>query len=241
MYEQLVQNTSELNMAARHLRMLGGFDEIKKLAKKWLVSRQDTEDFIKGKRYCLQEIKMEEQKFAGPMEKLYAEMAALNDPSFADIIAGYLVEKCGNESFAERVMIKHKTLQKCLDFIMEKGFHIAEGQAKQRGKNGVERNTAIAFSNTEVFAWAEEYYTRDDAIEDAEKAEESRKKILEGWTAGERKTAAIKPAGHKKTSRKKDKKGKSSGKAGKGEKTGDKKEAPADGQMNMFDILSAAS
>ena len=49
MYEQLVQNTSELNMAARHLRMLGGFDEIKKLAKKWLVSRQDTEDFIKSR------------------------------------------------------------------------------------------------------------------------------------------------------------------------------------------------
>ena len=211
MYEQLVKNTSELNMAARHLRMLGGFDEIKKLAKKWLVSRQDTEDFIKGKRYCLQEIKPEDRKFAGPMEKLHAEMAALNDPSFADIIAGHLVEKCSNDFFAERVMARHKTLQKCLDFIMEKGFHMAEEQAKQRGKNGVERNTAMAFSSTEVFAWAEEYYTRDDAKEDAEKEEESRKKILESWAAGERRTSAIKTAGHKSRPAKREK-GKITGK-----------------------------
>lgn len=243
MYEQLVQNTLELNKAARQLRMLGGFDEIRKLAKKWLVSWQDTEDFIKGKRYCLQDAGPGNREYAGPMEKLYAEMAALDDPLFADIIAGHLIGKCSKELFAEKVSIGHKTLQKCLDFIMEKGFHAAEEQAKLKGKNGVERNTVMAFSDAEVFAWAEEYYTLDDTKEDARKAEENRKKILEDWALKERKTVAVKKSGNKKAASKKSgpQKEKQGNPAEKAEKTGDKKEIPADGQMSMFDILSQAS
>lgn len=237
MYGQIVQNTPELNVAARHLRMQGSFDELRSLAQKWLVPRSDAEDFISGKRYCLKEIPLEERAYTDAGEKLRAEMMALDDKFFADIIGRHLIGKCGQEDFAKKVLVKHKALQKCLDFIMEKGFQAARERAGQKGREDAGRNTAMAFRDEEVFAWAEEYYARDDAGEDAEKAEENRKKILAGWETQKAKPAPGKKTGSRARAKKEKKTDGRDTMQQTGKKAGGKKKEPAAGQMNLFDML----
>lgn len=242
MFEKVVKNTEELNAVALHLRTEGEMDELKKLAKKWLIPHQDTEDFITGKRYRLAEIKIEDREYSRPQEKLRVEMLALKDKYFADIIAMHVMRKCDEDDFGKSVLLKHKSLQKCMDFIMGKAFEMAEEQAKQKGLERVPQNTGMAVTETQVFQWVEEYYIRDDAEEEAKKTAEVNQKIKEGWERAE----GIKRSGTKKSSGKKTSSGKTK-KTAKGgetevkEKTETKKKTPSDGQMTMFDLLQSAS
>lgn len=242
MFEKVVRNIEELNAAALHLRTEGNLDELKSLAKKWMISRQDTEDFISGKRYRLAEIKIEDREYSRAEEKLRIEMLALKDKYFADIIAGYLIKKCDADDFGKCVLLKHKSLQKCLDFIMEKAFHMAEEQAKQKGQEHIQQNVGMAFAETQVFQWAEEYYTQDDAEEDAKKTEEANKKIREEWERAERSKQCVnKKSGKKKAASEKTKKIQKDGETEVKDKTEEKKKKPSDGQLTMFDLLANAS
>ena len=158
MFEKIVRNIDELNAVALHLSTTENFDALKSLAKEWQISKQDTEAFISGKRYRLADVTIEDRDYSRPEEKLRIEMFALKDKYFADIIGRYVIKKCIDDAFGKNVLLKHKSLQKCLDHIMEKAFHIAEEQAKQNGQEHIQQNAALALPETQVFHWAEEYF-----------------------------------------------------------------------------------
>ena len=117
----------------------------------------------KGSRYRLVDIPIEERKFANASEKLRAEMFALKDAGFADIIGQYLVNLAKTDSALDaQVLKKHKMLQRCLDYVTQKAYNIALEGAKKKGENGIRANTGLALSGDQVFPWVLEYYAKDD-------------------------------------------------------------------------------
>lgn len=86
MLNEIIKTAEELNTAALYYRQSGNMDGVRELAKAHAVSKKQTEEFIQGSRYRLVDIPIEERKFANASEKLRAEMFALKDAGFADII-----------------------------------------------------------------------------------------------------------------------------------------------------------
>lgn len=180
MFEKIVKNLEELNSVAVHLRNIRNFDDLRHLAEEWLVPEKEIEDFISGKRYRLTETKIEEKEFSTAEEKLREEMWILKDKEFADILAQHLIKKCEDDSFSSQVLQHHKTLQKCLNYVMEKAYHIAEEKRKNQNEAPEQHNQSVglALSYIQVYAWAEEYYALDDAAEEKKKWEKTKKELL---------------------------------------------------------------
>lgn len=245
MLEKIVRNVEELNATAVHLRQNGNMDELRMLAKKWAVPYQQTEDFILGKRYRLSEIPVTDREFRTAFEKLREEMLALNDKSFADVIGWYIIRKCREEeTLSVQVLMKHKSLQRCLDFITGKAFDVATERAKKKGMNRIPENTGLALSENEVFPWAEEYYRIEDKAEAEKKEAEEKEKILTEWkkaeekgNRGKTKTAknAAKKTGTGKKKMTPEKKGEEAIPAEKNISASEEKKE-AFGQMSLFDL-----
>lgn len=137
MIEKMVENVVELNDAAVHLRNQGDMEALRRLAKKWAVPYEQTEDFIQGRRYRLAEIPIGQKIFRTASEKLREEILVLDDKDFAGIIGWHIIRKCEEDpKLAISVMKRHKSLQRCLDFVMEKAFETATEQAKRKGLAG---------------------------------------------------------------------------------------------------------
>ena len=169
MIEKMVENVVELNDAAVHLRNQGDMEALRRLAKKWAVPYEQTEDFIQGRRYRLTEIPIEQKTFRTASEKLREEILVLDDKDFAGIIGWHIIRKCEEDpKLAISVMKRHKSLQRCLDFVMEKAFETATEQAKKKGLDRV----------------------REDEAETLAKEAEEKKKILSEWEQAERKSAS---------------------------------------------------
>lgn len=244
MLDKIVKSVNELNAAAEHLRQSGGIEELKKLAKAWNVPYAQTEDYIKGKRYRLMEVPVSDREFRTYSEKLREEMLALDDKYLASVIAWHIMRKCEEDGeLGEMVLKKHKSLQRCMDFITGKAFEIATDQAKQKGLEGVQRNTGLALTQNEVFPWAEEYYRSDDEETVKKKETEDKEEIQKEWARREG-GAKVAASGQKKASPKAKNrtKKKETDKAGKttgsGAAAGTKKGAKADtsGQLSLFDM-----
>lgn len=128
-------------------------------------------------------------------------------PELANPIAEFVIGKCEeDEEFAALVMQEHKTLLKCLDFIVE--------QAKKHlnGKAGY-------IPPEEVYAMANDYFAMDDAALEAKKAEADAKREEESKKRdAEQKSAKAEKDAEKKADAKK--------------KSVEKKQA--DGQMSLF-------
>ena len=78
----------------------------------------------------------------------------------------YLVNLAKTDLVLEaQVLKKHKMLQKCLDYVMQKAYNIALEGAKKKGENGIRANTGLALSGDQVFPWVLEYYAKDDEKE----------------------------------------------------------------------------
>lgn len=114
-------------------------------------------------------------------EKLKKELAAAKDKSFADPIIGYLLERCReDEGLAEDVVRKHKTWQKCFDYIYS--------QARKQAKG----NCAVVHDDV-IYEWAEDYYHKDDRAEEEKKAKMvAEDKAKREKSVAERKTAKAK-------------------------------------------------
>ena len=176
MLNEIIKTAEELNTAALYYRQSGNMDGVRELAKAHAVSKKQTEEFIQGSRYRLVDIPIEERKFANASEKLRAEMFALKDAGFADIIGQYLVNLAKTDSALDaQVLKKHKMLQRCLDYVTQKAYNIALEEAKKKGENGIRANTGLALSDDQVFPWVLEYYAKDDEKEIAEKEQEEKK------------------------------------------------------------------
>lgn len=109
MLNEIIKTAEELNTAALYYRQSGNMGGVRELAKAHAVSKKQTEEFIQGSRYRLVDIPIEERKFANASEKLRAEMFALKDAGFADIIGQYLVNLAKTDSALDaQVLKKHK-------------------------------------------------------------------------------------------------------------------------------------
>lgn len=188
MFEKIINNTEELNAMAMHLRMSQNFSELQALAAEWLVPEQDVEDFISGKRFQLAEIPLSEKEYTSAAEKLREEMWLLKDQLFTDVVARHLIQKAEEDMlFGFRVLKKQKTIQKCMDYIMEQAYKMAEKE--QEKKSGGKQNTSrragsqnqavgMGVAETLVYQWAEEYYALEDAAKEAKEQAAEKKKRL---------------------------------------------------------------
>lgn len=242
MLEKIVSNVAELNAAAQHLRMEGDMEGVKALARAWAVPYQHTQDYINGKRYRLADVPVTKRDFKFPSEKLREEMLALDDKYFADVVGWHITRLCRDDGkLAEQVLKSHKSLQHCMDFIAEKAYEVALGQAKQKGMERVQENTGLALTEKEVFPWAEEYYRKEDEEDRKKKEEEEKKKILAEWERRERPVVSGKktePQKKKSGNRKSPKTGKETQNPSpqKGQETSAKTEKKEYGQMSLFDL-----
>ena len=234
MLNEIIKTAEELNTAALYYRQSGNMDGVRELAKAHAVSKKQTEEFIQGSRYRLVDIPIGERKFANASEKLRAEMFALKDAGFADIIGQYLVNLAKTDSALDaQVLKKHKMLQRCLDYVTQKAYNIALEGAKKKGENGIRANTGLALSGDQVFPWVLEYYAKDDEREIAEKEQEEKKKIQKEWDSVNKRTKTIpKNQGTKKDSEVHPKEA-----AEQEEKHISKKKSKDSGQMSLFDMM----
>ncbi len=94
-------------------------------------------------------------------EKLEKEMNSDEDKTFAEPVIGYLLKRCEDDlGLAQDVIQEHKTWEKCLDYI----YCNAEKQAIHK--------KAVVRSDI-VYEWAEDYYRKDDKVEEERKAKEA--------------------------------------------------------------------
>lgn len=90
-------------------------------------------------------------------EKLAKEMEADNDRIFAEAVIGNLIEQCEEDlRLAQDVMQKHKTWEKCLNYIY--------GQARKQAIN----NRACVCDNV-IHGWVQDYYHKNDKIKEEKK------------------------------------------------------------------------
>ena len=80
-----------------------------------------------------------------------------------------------------QVLQKHKTIQKCMNYIMEQAYSIAQKEHEKRvnGKQpvtGRQQNVALGISEIQVYQWAEDYYALDDAKQEQIKKKKNRRK-----------------------------------------------------------------
>ena len=188
-----MESVQEVNRMAAQLRRLGMKEKLKELADKNHVMNQDLEDFLQGKRYFLIDAGETIKSYDTARAKLMDEMLTLNDPLFGTVIGGYLLQCCGKEEFQEAVLQEHKTLQRCIEYVMEKAYELlGEDQKKAR------RNAAVAVVSDQVFEWAKGYYALDDKVA----LEEKRKKAEEAFqNRNKPKTSPAKGTSKRKTSK----------------------------------------
>lgn len=225
MIEIMVQNIQDLNTVAKYLRDKQEFDRIKELAYEWLVPDDYVNDFIAGKRVLLADVDIGAKEYGNAREKVADEMNLIGDPDFANVIGLYICKKCTDKEYEAYVLQPHKALQKCLDYILEKVYKIAE---EQHGKNGMRRQGGVgtAMVSTKVFAWVDEYYALDDAKEEAEKKEKAKREFIENRKKAEERAKTRK----KEEAERKERQAKKT-------QISEAKKKAEESQMSIFDLM----
>ena len=155
----------------------GGWEwggKLKELAGKNQVMDEDFEAFFLGKRYFLVDAGETQKTYDTARAKLMDEMLALNDPIFGNVICGYLLRCCVEPEFQESVLQEHKTLQRCIEYVMEQAYGLLDENQKE-----ARRNTAVAVVSDQVFQWAKNYYTLDDKAALDKKWKKAEKEFLD--------------------------------------------------------------
>ena len=148
-----VKNIQDFNETASKLRQMGLKDELKNLAGKYKVPEVDLKEFLSGKRYFLIDGGETQKDYMSARSKLLDEMFNLNDPQFTDVIGNYLIKCCDKSDFADLVLQKHKTLQRCVESIMSRAYEMVSDEVKKSG-----RYANMAVLEDTVFKWAEEAF-----------------------------------------------------------------------------------
>lgn len=168
-----VGSVQEINGIAADLRRIGLIEEIKILAEKNNIPTDDVKDYLKGKRYFLVD-GGNAKTYETVRSKLLDEMGFLNDSQFGDVIGQYLLENCMDSEFSRRVLQSHKTLQRCIEYLMKKAQEMVTDEEGKRPQK-----TCVAVGEDMVYQWASEYYELDDEEEAANVVQEAEKKFLE--------------------------------------------------------------
>ena len=179
-----MENIHEVNRMAAELRRLGMREKLKELADKNRVMDEDFEAFFLGKRYFLVDTGETQKTYDTARAKLMDEMLILNDPLFGNVIGGYLLQCCSEPGFQESVLQEHKTLQRCIEYVMEQAYGLLDENQKKARKN-----TAVAVVSDQVFEWVKSYYTLDDKAALEEKRKKTEKEFAERNKPKENKAA----------------------------------------------------
>lgn len=147
-----VKNIQDFNETASKLRQMGLKDELKNLAGKYKVPEVDLKEFLSGKRYFLIDGGETQKDYMSARSKLLDEMFNLNDPQFTDVIGNYLIKCCDKSDFADLVLQKHKTLQRCVESIMSRAYEMVSDEVKKSG-----RYANMAVLEDTVFKWVRDY------------------------------------------------------------------------------------
>lgn len=215
-----MESVQAVNQLAFQLKQMGLKTDLETLAKKNKIRKADLEAFLSGKHCFLVDGGNTVKPYASARAKLLDEMLYLKDANFADVIGNQLLQQCGNPEMERLILQKHKTLQRCVDYLMEQAWELVDEESrKQRIKVG------FAVTSDTVFSWVHDYYALDDKEEMEKKEKEAEERFLANSTSvNEKKKPASKPKTSKRT-----KKAETEGK----KKLSEKSEEV---QMSLFDV-----
>lgn len=172
MIEKIYEKNTDIptiNQIAAKLKQLGLKEELRNLAQFYKIPSSDLEAFTIGKRYFLLDGGDTDKEYPTVRNKLLDEMAILKDPVFADVIGNYLLEQYKkNPELEKQILQKHKTLQRCVEYLMNKAWDMIDDARKQD-----RINSGLAVRDDTVYLWVSEYYAEDDR----EKVNEVREKL----------------------------------------------------------------
>lgn len=167
-----IDSVHEINTIAADLRRIGLQEELKILAEKNKIPSDDVEDYLKGKRYFLVD-GGDAKTYDTARAKLLDEIGFLNDPHFGDVIGQYILKRCDESDFSALVLQNHKTLQRCIEYLMSKAQEMVTDEDGKR-----QRKVCVAVTEDMVYQWTDEYYGLDDKEEVAKSAQEAEKNFL---------------------------------------------------------------
>lgn len=183
-----IGSIAEFNQIAAKLRQIGMKEELQKLAARFYVPKDQVDAFLERKRYFLMDGGNTDKDYGSAKEKLVDEMLCLNDPMFATVIGNYLISRSSEEPLCSQILLPHKTLQRCIEYLMEQAYSLVSEEVKKS-----RQNTALAVVGDQVLGWVNDYYALDDKEKVREEMEKADKKFLHEpeikKTAGEGSTA----------------------------------------------------
>lgn len=167
-----IDSVHEINAIAADLRRIGLQEELKILAQKNKIPSNDVEDYLKGKRYFLVD-GGDAKTYDTERGKILDEIGFLNDPHFGDMIGQYILKRCDESDFSALVLQNHKTLQRCIEYLMSKAQEMVTDEDGKR-----QRKVCVAVTDNMVYQWTDEYYELDDKEEVEKSVQEAEKNFL---------------------------------------------------------------
>ena len=185
-----MESVQAVNQLAAKLKQMGLKKDLEALAEKNKIRKSDLEAFLSGKHYFLVDGGNTVKTYASARAKLLDEMLYLKDPHFADVIGNALLKQCSNPEMEFQILQSHKTLQRCVDYLMQKAWELVDEESRnQRIRVG------FAVTSDTVFSWVQDYYVLDDKEQMEQKEKEAEENFLEKLSTS---IEGKKPAGKQK-------------------------------------------
>ncbi|XBX09539.1 Cas9 inhibitor AcrIIA9 family protein [Enterocloster clostridioformis] len=221
-----MESVQAVNQLAAKLKQMGLKKDLEALAEKNKIKKSDLGAFLSGKHYFLVDGGNTVKTYASARAKLLDEMLYLKDPNFADVIGNTLLKQCSNTEMERLILQNHKTLQRCVDYLMEKAWELVDEELRNQ-----RINVGFAVTSDTVFGWVQDYYALDDREQMEQKEKEAEKNFLEAIaTCNEEKKTAGRQKGRGQT-----KKAKTEGKKKPDNKSEKPAEKPDEVQLSLFD------
>ncbi|MFR9151847.1 MAG: Cas9 inhibitor AcrIIA9 family protein [Hungatella sp.] len=184
-----MESVQAVNQLAAKLKQMGLKKDLEALAEKNKIKKSDLEAFLSGKHYFLVDGGNTVKTYASARAKLLDEMLYLKTP-FADVIGNALLKQCSNPEMEFQILQSHKTLQRCVDYLMQKAWELVDEESRnQRIRVG------FAVTSDTVFSWVQDYYALDDKEQMEQKEKEAEENFLEKLSTS---IEGKKPAGKQK-------------------------------------------
>ena len=127
-----MESVQAVNQLAAKLKQMGLKKDLEALAEKNKIRKSDLEAFLSGKHYFLVDGGNTVKTYASARAKLLDEMLYLKDPHFADVIGNALLKQCSNPEMEFQILQSHKTLQRCVDYLMQKAWELVDEESRNQ-------------------------------------------------------------------------------------------------------------
>lgn len=222
-----MESVQAINQLAVKLKQMGLRKDVEMLAEKNKIGKADLEAFLSGKHYFLVDGGNTVKTYASARAKLLDEMMYLKDANFADVIGNYLLKQCSHSETECLILQSHKTLQRCVDYLMERAWDLVDEESKNQ-----RINVGFAVAGDTVLNWVHDYYYLDDKEQLEQKEKEAEAKFLANIssTSETKKTTGKQKGGGRK------KKTKTEVKKQPDNESGQAESKPEEVQLSLFDV-----